>query len=338
MSAQPTLSARSSNRRGGFGQISFEPNRSGRAAEGTGLAMATSPHAAVTAAIVAQLEDGPGAWCCPWHRDGGGLPRNALTSQTYRGINILSLWVAERRHHYASGRWASYRQWQTLGAQVRKGEKGTPVLFYKDLPRSDDGDADAPRFVARASTVFNIAQVEGAPDVEVQPTSDATGPTIDLDRFAVGTGAVIRDGESACYLPTLDEIQMPARHRFTSADGYGATLAHELVQWTGHPRRLDRQLTTRFGMQAYAAEELIAELGSAFVLAQLGLASTPHPNHASYIAHWLPLVRSDPRAFVTAAAHASRAADHLAALQAASEASPETTADDSIDSSRAAAS
>ncbi len=282
----------------------------------TGVATAVDRlHRAVTDTIVAQLEADPGPWSCPWHRDGGGLPRNALTRQSYHGINILSLWIAEQGQGFASDRWATYRQWQALGAQVRQGEKGTAILFYKDLPQSRDADAEGPRFVARASFVFNAAQVEGAPDEAAPHQNDKIALTSDLDYFAAQTGALIREGETACYRPSLDEIQMPARHRFISADGYSATLSHELVHWTGHPRRLNRQLTTRFGTRAYAAEELIAELGAAFVLARLGLASTPHPNHASYIAHWLPLLRADPRALVTAAAHATRAAAHLARLQ-----------------------
>ena len=272
-------------------------------------------HRSITDRIVAALDAGPAAWCCPWHRDDGGLPRNALTRQAYRGINILSLWSTEKAEMFTSGRWASYRQWQALGAQVRKGAKGTPILFYRDLPRSEEADPAAPRFVARASSVFNIAQVDGAPEEAPGPLIQGAGPTPDLDGFVAHTGAVIRDGDSACYVPGLDEIHMPARQHFTSSEGYAATLSHELVHWTGHGSRLDRQLTTRFSSRAYAAEELVAELGAAFLLAYLGLASAPHPNHAAYIAHWLPLLRSDPRALVTAAALASRAADHLAALQ-----------------------
>ena len=276
--------------------------------------MSREPHNAITDAIIVQIEAGSEPWSCPWHRNGGGLPANAKTGQTYRGINILSLWCATQVHGFASSRWATYQQWAHLGAQVRRGEKGTPILFYRDLPSSEDAEQDAPRFVARSSIVFNKAQVEGGPECYAVPPT-ALDPTPVLDEFLAKTGAVIRDGDTACYVPANDEIVMPARSRFKSTDGYAATLLHELAHWTGHTNRLDRQLSTRFGTRAYAAEELIAELGSAFVMAGLGLASTPHPNHAAYIAHWLPLVRSDPRALVTAAAYASRAADFLTRQQ-----------------------
>jgi len=277
------------------------------------------PYSTIASAILTQLAAGPDPWTCPWHRAGGGLPTNALTGQTYRGINILSLWVAEQRHGFVESRWGTYRQWTALGAGVRRGERGTAILFYKDLPqteaRNDGGQHPAdshPRFVARASWVFNVAQVEGLPepDAVAAPPPDVAF-TAAFDRFVEATGALIQEGETACYLPALDLIEVPARSRFTSAEGYQATLAHELVHWTGHPSRLDRQLATRFGTRAYAAEELVAELGAAFVLAALNLAPTPHPTHASYIQHWLPLVRTDPRAFITTAAHAARAANHL---------------------------
>jgi antirestriction protein ArdC len=238
---------------------------------------------------------------------------NALTGQAYRGVNILSLWCAEQARGFVTGHGATYQQWAQLGGQVRKGERGTPIVFYRDLPQGDDIEDGAPRFVARASWVFNAAQVEGAPEPEVSPVTliDST-PT--LDRFVANRGVTICEGDTACYLPGRDEIRMPDRSRFTSAEGYAATLLHELVHWTGHASRLDRQLTTRFGTRAYAAEELIAELGSAFTLADLGIAITPHPNHATYIASWLPLSQSEPRAILAAAAHASRAAEYLTDL------------------------
>ena len=288
---------------------------------------ATRPdlYQSITDRIIAALDAGPAAWSCPWHRDGGGLPTNALTRKPYRGINILSLWSTKQAELFTSGRWASYRQWQALGAQVRKGAKGTPILFYKDLPRSEDADAATPRFVARASSVFNSAQVDGAPEEAPGPCLEGAGPTPDLDAFVSRTGAVIRDGDSACYMPGLDEIRMPARQRFTSSAGYAATPPADPQIDDRHCPRPARQRTTPCAARAYAAEEPAAELGAAFLLAHLGLASTPHPNHAAYIAHWLPLLRSDPRALVTAAALASRAADHLAALQPGVTAAPTAT-------------
>lgn len=192
------------------------------------------------------------------------------------------------------------------------------MLFYRDLSLEAAGEtskdkAAAPRFVARASTVFNAAQVDGTPEPPALPAIPI-GPIPAFNRFVAATSAVIRTGASACYLPARDEIRLTERAAFRSAAGYCGTLAHELVHWTRTPHRLDRQLTTRFATRVYAAEELVAELGSAFVLAGLGLAPEPHPNHAAYMAGWLPLVRDDPRALTTAASLASRAAQYLEAF------------------------
>ena len=268
----------------------------------------------ITGAIIRQIETAdPGTWVCPWHRTRGGLPRNALTGRTYRGVNTLSLWCGGRSAGYADDRWATYRQWSELGAQVRKGEQGAPVVFFKDLSaRSEGGEEGDRRFVARASSVFNAEQVLDAPLPEAPLVP--LDPTPTFDRFVKGTGAVMRIGETACYIPSFDEIRMPARERFKSTEGFCATLAHELIHWTGAKPRLDRDLSTRFGERAYAAEELVAELGSAFVMAQLGFASEPHPQHAAYMAGWLPLLRSNAKALFTAASLASKAAQFLEAM------------------------
>lgn len=197
------------------------------------------------------------------------------------------------------------------------------MLFYKDLLGDDTDTAaaaeDAVRFVARTSAVFNAAQVDAAPDLAVSPPSPAlTKPVPVFTAFVGATGArIIEGGTRACYLPATDTIHLPPHAAFHSAEGYAGTLAHELIHWTGAPHRLHRDLTGRFGSRAYAAEELVAELGAAFVLADLGLARSPHPDHAAYVAHWLPLLRADPRALATAASHASRAATYLADLQEA---------------------
>lgn len=277
------------------------------------------PYTRVTDTILHQLADAnPASWVCPWHRTRGGLPRNALTGRSYRGINTLALWCGAQAEGYADARWATYRQWAELGAQVRRGERGTPVLFYRDLSpenaraAGDDG-ADVPQFVARASTVFNATQVDGAPALPVLPTMPIV-PTPTFDRFVAATGAVIRAGSAACYVPSRDEIRVPDPTMFRSAEGYCGTLGHELIHWTGAPHRLDCQLTTRFGSRAYAAEELVAELGAAFILSGLDIAPEPHANHAAYMAGWLPLLRDDPRALVTAASLASKAAQFLEAF------------------------
>ena len=279
--------------------------------------MAQDIHQIVTDRIIATMEAGEaGQWKCPWHRKGGSLPVNALTGKHYRGINTLALWCAEQTHGYGDTRWATYKQWAELGAQVKRGERSTLITFWKEYDAEEGGETKR-RFGARASYGFNAAQVEGAPEAgEPLPASEWSIPEV-FDGFIERTGArVIHGGESACYVPSQDLIRMPERDRFPAAHGYASTALHELTHWSGAKHRLDRDLTGRFRTQAYAAEELVAELGSAFLCAELGLEAEPHPTHASYLASWLTLLRSDPKAIFTAASAASRAAGYLTALQA----------------------
>lgn len=278
--------------------------------------MAFDVHQAVTDKIIATMEAGEaGQWQCPWHRKGGSLPVNAKTGRPYRGVNTLMLWCAEQANGYGDTRWATYRQWQELGAQVRKGERSTIIVFFKELD-AEDGE-DRKRFVARASYGFNAAQVEGAPEAgEPMPASEWLLPAA-FDGFVQRTGArITHGGDAAFYQPSEDRIVMPPRDRFLTAQGYASTMAHELTHWSGAKSRLDRDLTGRFKSQAYAAEELVAELGSAFLMAELDLEAEPHPTHASYLASWLKLLRDDNRAIFTAASAASRAAGYLTSLQA----------------------
>lgn len=282
-------------------------------------AMVSGIYRQVTDALIAQLQQTHSdAWVCPWHRAGGGLPMNIKTGQRYRGINILNLWCAAERAGFADNRWASYRQWQAKGAQVRRGEKGTLVIFYKEIDKHQSGaegvdESGSPdrRYVLRSSVVFNRDQVDGLPQ-ESEPQIEHHWDADQFDRFINRTGAVVRfGGTQAFYCMQTDHIQLPMREHFKCAEGYAATAAHELVHWTGAKARLSRDLSARFGKRAYAAEELVAELGSAFLLAGLGLASVPHQNHAAYVAGWLPLLRDDPRAIFIAAAQASRAVEWL---------------------------
>ncbi|KNY24475.1 zincin-like metallopeptidase domain-containing protein [Methylobacterium sp. ARG-1] len=280
-------------------------------------------HARLAAAILAQLETADYAsWSPPWH-GADPMPRNALTHRRYRGINVLALWCAAQTHGYSDARWTTYRQWAALGAQVRRAERGTLVMFYKELPRGAvAGEAevnDGALFVARAAYVFNTAQVDTAqpsPDAALPSNATPPEPLPAFDAFVTTTSAAIcHGGTRACYVPATDMIHLPPRTAFHTSTGYVGTLVHELIHWTGAPNRLARDLTGRFGARAYAAEELVAELGAAFVLADLGIARTPHPNHAAYCASWALLLRADPRALSTAATQASRAADHLTTLQ-----------------------
>lgn len=290
----------------------------------------------ITDQIVAAIEAGAGPVEMPWHRSGVTTTRpvNAFTAQAYQGVNILSLWAAASLDGFSAGYWATYKQWQCLGAQVRKGEKGSPIVFYKryvaGLPgnggattaaKGDAGKA-ATRWFARTSRVFNAAQVEGWAPPPPAPIRATANMLAQAEAFVAGTGAEIRHGgEMACYRPRADIIDMPARDAFTgtatsgATESYYAVLFHELTHWSGHASRLDRQLANRFGEAAYAMEELVAERGASFLCADCAIANTPRPDHAGYIAHWLDVLKEGKRAIFTAARQASEAVAFLTALQ-----------------------
>ena len=280
---------------------------------------------AVTDSIVEAIEKGAGPVEFPWHRQTAhGLPANAYTDQHYRGVNVVVLWVAAAVRGYGSPFWGTYRQWRELGAQVRRGERAALIVFYKEIDRSpQDGDESAiteepaPRLVARASWVFNADQVDGYKPAGPPPV-DKTERLQRVEEFVEASGSVVRHGgHRACYDPTTDHIQMPERASFvgtsttTPTEGYYSVLLHELVHWTGAPHRLARDLSSRFGSEAYAMEELVAELGSAFLCAILGVSPAPRPDHAAYVDHWLAVLRSDKRAIFTAASKAMEAVDYL---------------------------
>lgn len=285
-------------------------------------------HQQVTDSIISAIEAGAGTWQMPWHRSGEGLnrPLNIDTHNRYRGINVLNLWVAGESRGYSSGLWGTYRQWQNRGCQVRKGEKGATVVFYKELefdgqnPETGDTETEK-RLMARASTVFNAQQVDGYEPEAVEPVSEnPVAPIQQAEAFVAATAAQIRHGGTrAYYSRATDHIQMPERERFlgsetsSATEAYYGTLLHELTHWTGHEERCQRQFGERFGDHAYAMEELVAELGSAFLCADLGIAQEPRADHAAYIDSWLQVLKADKKAIFTAASQASKAADFLAA-------------------------
>lgn len=277
----------------------------------------------VTQQIIDAIETGTatGAYRMPWHNwgDQSTRPINATTGRAYCGINVLLLWAAAEAGAYSSGRWATYRQWTATGAQVRKGEKATFVLFWKtptaanlNADSDDGGNGTASgRFIARSFHVFNEDQVEGVPSRH-EPIDAGDQTLAAAAQFICRTGVQIRHGgDQACYLPSIDQIWLPQPAQFRDAECYYAVLAHECVHWTGAKHRLDREFSSRFGAEAYAFEELVAELGAAFLAADLHLQPEPRPDHARYIASWLKVLRGDPKAILTAAAKAQQAVDFL---------------------------
>jgi antirestriction protein ArdC len=284
-------------------------------------------HQAVTDQIVALIEAGTDDVRLPWLRSGMSsiLPRNAATRQAYNGINILTLWAACETRGFDVSLWGTYRQWQSLDAQVRKGEKASLVVFYKQLEVEPEADDDnGLRHVAKASWVFNVSQVDGytaLPDLEPLPPVERNARA---EAFLAATKATIRcGGDRAYYDRSTDHIQMPDEQLFRAEDtltrsqDWYAVLSHELTHWAGSSTRLNRQFGKRFGDDAYAMEELVAELGAAFLCAELGLTPILRDDHASYVNHWLTVMKADKRAIFTAAAKASEAVRYLQAFSAA---------------------
>lgn len=278
----------------------------------------------VTAAILADFERGVRPWTKPWsakHLAGRISRPLRSTGEPYSGINVILLWTEATARGYAAPIWITFRQALALGAHVRKGEHGATVVYADRLHRTEtcaDGE-DVERAIPflKAYTVFNVEQVEGLPAhfyAPVAPPLDPIQRIAHADAFFAATGADIRHGgDQAYYAVHPDYVQLPPFECFADPEAYYATLAHECTHWTRHPTRLDRDFgRKRWGDEGYAREELVAELGAAFLCADLGLALEPRADHASYLASWLEVLAQDKRFIFTAAAHAQRAADFLA--------------------------
>jgi antirestriction protein ArdC len=249
------------------------------------------------------------------------LPVNAATGRPYRGVNALALWVAAARLEYGSARWGTLRQWNELGGKVRRGEKSTTIVFWKTLggdegergEGSDETEESRPRFVARGYPVFNAAQVEGSGE-ELPPEEFSESNLGRAEAFAASLGADIRTGDGTpCYHLREDYIRLPAAEHFPDGAARFAVLAHELTHWTGAASRLARDLSGRFGSESYAMEELVAELGAAFLSAAFGVTAEPRADHARYVGSWLTVLKRDARAVFAAASKAQAAADWMLA-------------------------
>lgn len=274
----------------------------------------------VTDRIVAALDAGAPPWICPWSGGpGASAPANLSSGRLYRGINVLLLNFETMLCGYDNNRWLTYRQAQALGAQVRRGEQGTPVVFFKLMElegAADSANARArtdPKVVPllRSFTVFNAAQVEGLPEELLPPPPSADwSPVDEAEAVLTQSGAHLRHGgDRAFYSPVMDLIQMPEQSRFDSASAYYRVALHELTHWSGHQTRCNRPLQGRQHIEAYAFEELVAEIGSAFLCGHCGLPGSLQ--HASYVQAWLQALRNDRRLIFTAAAQAQKAADYL---------------------------
>ena len=282
----------------------------------------------ITDRIVAELERGVRPWLKPWstgNTEGKIVRPLRANGIPYQGINVLMLWSEAVAKGFGSPIWMTYRQAQELGAHVRKGEEGSLVVYADKIIRmqsdSETGEqAEQAIPFMKGYTVFNTEQIEGLPEhyyLKRVPRTEIMPRIARADAFVINTGAVIRHGGNvACYNVNLDYVQMPVMEAFRDSESFYATLAHELTHWTRHPSRLDRDFgRKRFGDEGYAMEELVAELGSAFLSAELELTPEVREDHAAYIGSWINVLKNDKRAIFTAASHAQRAADFLHGLQ-----------------------
>ncbi len=286
--------------------------------------MATeSTYERITNTIVKQLETGVAPWQRPWGSTSklGPISRPIRDNgQAYRGINVVQLWCEAADKGYSCPLWMTYQQAKDRGAHVRKGEKGTPVVysstFEKEVETIDGESAKVKIPFLRSYTVFNAQQIEGLDPAILgidRPTICTEGRDAKADAFLSRCGAEVRHGgDAAYYNPTTDHVQLPAFESFKSAHAYYSTWAHELIHWTGSDKRIGRTFGKRFGDEAYAIEELTAELGSAFLSADCGVSVEPREDHAAYLAAWLKVLKADARAIFAVAAAAEKAAAFVA--------------------------
>jgi antirestriction protein ArdC len=281
----------------------------------------------VTERIIADLEQGIRTWMKPWsvEHTAGRITKPLRHNGTpYRGMNILLLWGEALAKGYAAPIWMTYKQAQETGGQVCKGEHGSLVVYANSITKTETNEKgeDTEREIPfmKGYTVFNVEQVEGLPShyyaqsANPLPLSERIEKA---DRFITKTAATIHHGGNrAFYAPARDAIQLPPFEAFKDKESYYATALHELTHWTKHERRLERDFSAkRFGDHGYAREELVAELGAAFLCAELGITPEVREDHAAYLGHWLTVLKEDKRAIFSAAAHAQRAADYLSGIQ-----------------------
>ena len=264
----------------------------------------------VTDKIIAELESGNiPSWVKNWSGDAGS-DCNVISKKTYSGINTIILGMSGFKSPY----WGTYKQWVSIGAQVSKGSKGTHIIFYSPVENgskiTESGEIKNYSYILKSYTVFNADQVTGF-QAPALPVPKVFNDISSIEALTVKSGAKLQfGGDRAYYSPSQDYIAMPHKTQFNSEVSYYATLLHELSHWSGHKSRLDRDLSGRFGNEAYAAEELIAELSAAFLCARYSI--TGELRHSSYIASWLRVLKNDNKAIFKAAALAQKSADYLA--------------------------
>lgn len=275
---------------------------------------------AITDKIIAILErganEGQKRWSVPAL---SGFPINGKTGEAYRGVNVLLLWAEAAERGYTSNVWMTYKQAEGMGAQVRKGEKAVMCAYFERITKKADDQDDekgegASFLMCKPFWVFNVAQIDNVPAALLAKpaTAAAFNPIEEAEQVLRASGATLSHGfAGAYYAPAKDMICLPDPERFTSEPNYYATALHELTHWTGHESRKARTFGKRFGDDAYAMEELVAELGAAFLVGHLGFVDVTIENHASYLDSWLTVLKRDKGAIFTAARHAGEAFDYV---------------------------
>lgn len=275
----------------------------------------------ITNRIIELMESGLATWRKAWaSQSAKGLPYNASTGVPYNGVNTIMLWIEQEEKGYTLPRWLTYVQAKKLGGQVRKGEKGTAGLFFSMITKEDKQSGEETSYpMAKQFTVFNVAQIDGLPEHLYQEETDERKPLSNFNECEKAEGFLQRTQANIIHCPIntafyhigTDSINLPFKESFFSEENYYATAFHELVHWTSEASRCDRELGKRFGDEAYAMEELVAELGAAFLCAHFSFIDTTIENHAFYLDNWLTVLKKDSRAFVHAASQAQKAFKYL---------------------------
>ncbi len=257
----------------------------------------TDIYPTITDSIIRALEAGVKPWTCPWQRVPGmsGLPSNYATGIAYSGMNIMLLWCSASKQGFGDLRWMTYKQEQAVGGQVRKGQHGTIAIFYTTMEKeSEEGEIDHIPML-KTFTVFNVEQIDGLSSVAEMVRPETTfDPLPQAEKLFRNSGAsIIEKGQSAFFMQSTDEIWLPVSYLFADAANFYATGLHELVHWSGAKSRLNREMKRKFGSEDYAFEELIAELGSVFLMADLGIVG--EVQRRRYIVSWLKALKNDKR-------------------------------------------
>jgi len=283
--------------------------------------MDNSIYKEVTDSIIQQLENGATPWIKPWKTD-STADKNMVSQKPYQGVNRLILGLSSMVQGFNAPVWASFKQWQSLGANVRKGEKGTKIVFFSPIVKQDKSTGEESIYnCLKTYYVFNASQVDGitiqAPKADDKPFNAIA----EAESRIVKTGAVItHGGDSAFYASKVDKINVPHKSAFDCEASYYATMFHELVHWTGNENRLNRTFGKRFADSQYAFEELVAEMGAAFLCQDYRIQG--ELRHAGYLQNWLKVLKEDSKAIFKASALAQKAVDHINGLDAEAVALP----------------